>query len=152
MRRICNHRVLLETYLSRKWPELPTVRPVRTGLVGDAATSTFVISDFVVCILCNIPCTTWCFIKTVSKYFCYNFRLSRARTTVPVESCPEPVLPQRTGTTRDLRAIYSAAAHCSVSHQLTCICSSCVQSSTVHKCIPFSDLLAELNNTIFLTV
>ena len=25
MRRICNHRVLLETYLSRKWPELPTV-------------------------------------------------------------------------------------------------------------------------------
>ena len=127
-------------------------RPVRTGLVGGTTTSTFVISDFVVCILCNIPFSTLCCIRPVPNYFCYNFRLSRARTTVPVESCPEPVLPQRTGTTRDLRAIYSAAAHCSVSHQLTCICSSCVQSSTVHKCIPFSDLLTELNNTIFLTV
>ena len=127
-------------------------RPVITGMVGGATISANVISDFVVCILCNIPFSTLCCIRPVPNYFCYNFRLSRARTTVPVESCPEPVLPQRTGTTRDLRAIYSAAAHCSVSHQLTCICSSCVQSSTVHKCIPFSDLLTELNNTIFLTV
>ena len=134
------------------WAVSWNYRPVRTGLVGGTTTSSFVISDFVVCILCNIPCTMLCSIRPVPKYFCYNFRLSRARTTVPVESCPEPVLPQRTGTTRDLRAIYSAAAHCSVSHQLTCICSSCVQSSTVHKCIPFSDLLTELNNTIFLTV